>query len=247
MSEQSQKNPVLKINLNTTGQVLYFFGAKHSNDPRDSQFDSLKETFDDFIRIAKGEKVIFVEGPIHEIPQDYEVAIREQGETGAAQWLGRKAEIEIVRPEPNEKEQRQALCASFDPHTVAYGMITQNLGAWFRHSRQSSFEDALNRTLSREIKFSEVYGFAPSIDWLYEQHKKLFPDQPLEDKNFLDSISDPRKNDTQVNIIIAARSKIRNEYIFSKIAETWKSGKSIFIVYGRGHLNTLESLFPTLS
>jgi len=246
LSEQSQENYVLKLNSDLTGQILYFFGAKHTNNPNDAQFNHLKKLFEEFLKIAKGEKIIFTEGAIHETLQDYEEAIRQQGEIGAIQWLGNEADIEMICPEPSSSEQRKALCLSFDPQIVAYAMVTQNLAGWFRHTRQSSFEEATNRSLSREAQFSEIYGFMPDRDWLYDQHKKLFREQLLEDKNFLDSISDPRQDDTQINAIITARTEIRNNYLFSRIAEAWKMGKSILVVYGKGHLDDLETKLSTL-
>lgn len=237
---QLEVNPIIKLGSNSKDQALYFFGARHTNDPTDTQFEYLKQFLDEFLNVAKGERTIFVEGATRETPQNYEEAIREYGETGAINWLARESDIETVCPEPSNEEQRKALCVLFSPQIVAYTMITQYLAGWFRQERQLSFENVINRTLDREAKFSEIYGFVPERKWLDDQHKKLFGEKPLEDKEFVDSISDPRKSDTEVNLVVATRTKMRNEHVFSKIAEAWKEGKSVFIVYGKGHLATLE-------
>lgn len=240
MSEQSQDNPILKLGPNTVGQVLYFFGARHTNDPSDEQFVYIKKFFEEFLSVAKWVKIMFVEGATREIPQKYEEAINQYGESGAIQWLGRETNIDIIRPEPDEKEQRRALCVLFNPHIVAYTIIIQNLASWFRHKNQISFNEAIDRVLNREVKFSSIYSFTPNKSWFDKQHKKLFGEQKLEDKQFLDLISDPRKNDTEINKIVASRSGMRDKYILNKINDAWKAGKSIFIVYGRGHLITME-------
>lgn len=240
MSEYSQENPMLKLGPNPNGQVLYFFGARHTNDSKDEQFAYIQNFFEEFLSVAKGTKIMFVEGVTRKIPQEYNEAINQYGESGAVQWLAREVNINVIRPEPSDDEQRGLLCASFNHQIVAYSIIIQNLTGWFRHISQISFNEAIIRVLNREAKFSNIYGFVPDKLWFDDQHKKLFGEQRLEDKNFLDSVSDPRRGDTLVNSIIAFRTKIRNQYLLSAINEAWKSGKSIFIVYGSGHLVALK-------
>jgi len=238
--EQSQENPVLKLGPSPTGQILYFFGARHTNNPDDIQFNYLQQFWNEFLNVVKRDKIIFIEGATREISQNYEEAIRQYGEAGAIRWLARESNIDVIRPEPGEEEQRKLLCALFSHHIVAYTVIAQNLAGWFRHKSQTSFDKAVERVLEREAKFSNIYGFIPDRLWLDNQHKELFGERRLEDKNFLDSISDPRKGGTMVNNIVAFRSKMRDEHLLSAIVKAWKSGKSIFIVYGRGHLLSME-------
>ncbi|PIR88643.1 MAG: hypothetical protein COU09_01155 [Candidatus Harrisonbacteria bacterium CG10_big_fil_rev_8_21_14_0_10_44_23] len=244
--EKSQYNPVLRLGPNSVGQVLYFFGAVHTNKYTDIQFKNLRKFWDKFLSVTKNEKTVFIEGVLHELPPDYKEAIKVYGETGAIGWLAREAGIEIVHAEPSEDLQRESLCGLFDSKVVAYSIIIQNLGVWFRHESQTDFEEALNRVLKREAKFSDIYGFTTDKSWFSSQHEKLFPHQTLEDKQFLDSISDPRNNNTVVNEIVACRSKFRDKHILSLIKKVFQSGKSIFIVYGKGHLATLESSIQKL-
>ena len=240
MLEQSQENPILKLGPNLNGQVLSFFGARHTNDPTDIQFNHLKQFWNEFLNIVKNKSVVLTEGVIRAIPLGYEDSIQQHGETGAAQWLAKEAGVDVIYSEPSVEEQRKWLCASLDSQIVAYTMIVQNLAVWFRQTRQLSFDEAVNRSVKREAKFLGIYGFTPDDVWFYNQHRKLFGEQHLEDRSFLDSISDPRKSDTPVNTVVALRTKIRNEYLLSAITEAWKSGKNIFIVYGKGHLTALE-------
>lgn len=246
MPEHQQSNPTLKLGPNSNGQILYFFGARHGNDPTDAQFSQLKELWSDFLNVAKGERITFTEAAIREVPVTFEDAIKQRGEVGAAQWLSKQAGVTAMCPEPDDTEQREALCADFSPQAVAYALIAQNLAAWFRHAHDFPFSEAIERSVKRETKFSDIYGFSPDVVWFQEQHRKLFGDQQPEDKTFLDSIADPRKNDTLVNQIVSGRTKMRNEYVRARIAEAWKSGKSIFIVYGKGHLVVLEAELKAL-
>lgn len=235
------ENPTLKLGPNPTGQILYFFGARHTNNPADAQFNHLKKFWDEFLNLVKGKSEIFIEGATREVPQDYKEAIREYGESGAIYWLARGANIDVIRPEPSDTEQRKSLCDSFDPSIVAYTVMIQNLTGWFRKTGKTSFDEAIGRVLKREVTFTDIYGFMPNRSWFNEQHKKLFNDQKLEDREFINSISDPRKNNTIINEVVALRSRSRDEHILSVITETWRSGKSLFIVYGQGHLHALEN------
>ena len=241
MSDNIQQNPELILGPTQRGQVLYFFGSRHGNDPADTQFIQLKQLWNDFLNTAKEERIIFTESAIREVPEIFEDAIRQRGEVGAMQWLAKEADVAVACPEPDDVEQRKTLCASFDSQAVVYALIAQNLAAWFRHARDFAFPEAIERSVKRETKFVDIYGFTPDVTWLQEQHRALFGDQVLENKAFLDSISDPRKSDTLVNQIVSGRTKMRNEYVRARIGDAWKSGKSIFIVYGKGHLAVLES------
>lgn len=241
MSDDIQKNPELKLGPTSRGQILYFFGARHGNDPADAQFIQLKQLWNDFLNTVKDERIVCTEAAIREVPEIFEDAIKQRGEVGATQWLAKEAGVTVMCPEPDDVEQRKALCASFDAQAVAYALIAQNLAAWFRHVHDFAFSEAIERSVKRETKFADIYGFTPDGAWFQKKHRALFGERVLEDKAFLDSIADPRKSNTLVNQIVSGRTKMRNEYVRACIADAWKSGKSIFIVYGKGHLAVLES------
>ncbi len=241
MTNNSGENPILKLGSCEAGPVLYFFGARHTNNPDDIQFVQLKNFWDEFLNISSKNNAVFVEGVIHEVSKNYIDAIKLYGETGAIQWLAKESNIQVLRPEPNDVEQRKYLCSLFDPKVVAYSLIIQNLGAWFRHSRNNGFKNAIENSVDREVKYKDIYEFIPNNAWFFNQHKEIFGEQNLEDKNFLDSVSDPRKGISIVNRVISSRTKMRNEYILVAISEALKLKKNIFIVYGSGHIPVLEN------
>ena len=246
MAESSQEIPILKLGPGAKDQIIYFFGAYHTNNPEDPQFDNLKKIWGEFLLKSGVNKTAFVEGATREIPEAYEEAIREYGEAGALQWLAHGRGIGVSRPELGEREQRQLLSNTYYPELVAYTVIAQNLAGWLRHTKKESFQDALARVLGREAKFSDIYNFNLNGEWFESKHKELFGSQGIEDKTFLDSITDPRKKNTVINEIVASRSALRNKYLLEVIANAWKNGESIFIVYGKGHLASLESELQSL-
>lgn len=244
MSENQQfnsVNPTIKLGPTINGQVLYFFGAVHGNDPSDHQFEYLKEFWDEFIANTGPQRTVFVESIVRDAPEQFAEAIIQRGEVGATLWLAQRDGVPVICPEPDDTEQRRALCLKFDSHDVAYTMVIQGLTSWNRRKvREFDFGEAIERFVKRETKFADIFGFTPDTFWFQDQHRKLFGEQQLEDKTFLDSVSDPRKSDTLVNQIVSSRTKMRNEYVLSRIADVWGSGQSVFIVYGKGHLVVLE-------
>ncbi len=242
-----EDNPILKIGPNSNHQVLYFFGARHTNNNNDVQFGRLKKFWDEFLNNSSEERVAIIEGNVRDVPDNYEEAIKKYGESGAIFWLANKASIPVVCAEPSSSEQRKFLCSLFDPQLVAYALIVQNLGAWFRHVRDSTFSQAVERSIKREAEFTGIYEFIPDSNWLHDKHNELFDQQSLEDEKFLNSISDPRKDDTIINAIISNGTEMRNNHIKSVIVENWKDKKSIFIVYGKGHLSILRDSLKELT
>lgn len=242
MPEYMQLNPVLDLGPTVRGQILYFFGARHSNNPNDAQFGQLRQSWTSFLKAATGERLVLTEAAARETPATYEDAIRQYGEVGAVQWLAREANVEAMCPEPDATQQRKMLCATWDSHLVAYTFIIQNLAGWFRQTtHRSTFSEAVSRSVQREARFTDAYGFTPDDAWFQKQHQELFGDQQLEDKHFLDVIADPRKTGTPVNQVVSSRTAMRNTYIQERIAKAWEASKSIFIVYGMGHLVALET------
>ncbi len=239
---------MLKVGPNKKGGAIYFFGARHTNDFEDSQFELLKSLWDEFMASHKNDGVVFVESEVDDIPNKYGDAIRQYGEVGAASWLAKQAGSVVVCPEPNGEEQRKYLCESFDAQLVAYAFIVRGLSSWFKHKRESHFDDAVSQLIKREEGFSSVYHFVPNDVWFYSKHNEMFKNQPLSDKKFLDSISDPiQKRHSIINDIISSLSDMRNDFILEMINKFWRQGKSIFIVYGKGHLGVLRAGLENLA
>lgn len=241
-----EETPILKLQSKSSPQVLYFFGAKHTNNPDEEQFKKMESLWTEFLMNTHTERIALVEKLTPTKGNDIKESIRLGGESSALVFIAESQDIPVTCPEPDEKEQRRMLCQSFDPVDVAYSLVMQNLAAWFRHARQSSFEDAVDRSIARESKFSDVYGFLLTTENLNQWFVKSFGNTTLEDKDLLDSISDPRRKDTVVNQVVALRTRLRNEYIYNSIEALWRSGKSIFIVYGRGHLYSLREMLQRL-
>lgn len=241
-----EENPILKLSSENSGQQVFLFGSRHTNDEDDSQFKILKELWQEFLSDTREGRVAFTEGIIRDKQTTFSESVKKFGESGAVQWLAGDSGVEVACPEPNDIEQRKTLCSTTKPDLVAYVFIVQNLAAWFRYQQKRDFTNALEHSVSREAGFSSVYGFKPDLDWFNKKQRELFGNQLIEDSDFLNRITDPRTTDTEVNVVVAKRTKTRNEHVESVISKAWKEGKSIFIVYGKGHFQSLENCMRNL-
>lgn len=236
----NEEDHILKIYSKNNKQAVFFFGAKHTNNPNDEQFIVLEKLWGDFFDNYGDNSVAICEGLVRKPVDSFVDAIKSHGESGAIQWFARKNRIEIICGEPASLLQREYLCKKFDKDDVAYAIVVQRISGWFRGTHNRTFSEVVNNSILNEIEFEDIYGFMPTTEWFYSKHKNLFSIQNLEDKLFIDSITDPRTTNTIINSIISTRSKFRNDNLLSLINKLWKEGKSIFIVYGNGHLVVLR-------
>ncbi|MBU6370665.1 MAG: hypothetical protein KGH93_01085 [Patescibacteria group bacterium] len=242
MASSDNFNSIL-VRYGAQANLLCFFGALHSNDPKHPQFSLLKNTWN-FFEQGPGNKVVVIESTRNaqnnfEIFENFEEAVKQCGEPGGMYVLSRTAGIEVIFGEIDADEQRKMLLTEFDAENVAYACLMQSAAVWFRAKRKLSFTEALVNYVKKETMFSSIYGFEPTMDWLYEKHKELFGNQPIDDERFVLSICDPRKKDTLINKIVSKRTEIRNEHLLAIINDNMHVGRNIFVMYGRGHLDML--------
>lgn len=234
--------PANLLKINKQYQTLYFYGTRHCYDKSDKQFSDIAFLWEQFIQEAKGEKIAFGEVPIPiPLPDDLSDTIANLGEAGAHYWHARKYAVTLACPEPTPTEQRTELCAAFSPKEVFYALTIQNLAGWFRNNRNRTFDEAITFTITREAAYSDIYSFIPTRDLFFDLHSQLFAKQPLENQDFLQRLADPRRTDNQINRIIGKKTEFRNNHIIERIQQETRAGKSLFIVYGLGHFETLRN------
>jgi len=222
-------------------QSFRMFGSTHEIDPKNSQFLFIKKIFQEFLDDNNESKLVIAETSKPEfIEKTYDLSIQKNGEAGATYYLAAKHNIPSTCPEPTPIEQREGLCSMFSSEMVVYSLVLQNLAAWFRNNRDRTFAEVIDFTLKREVDFGAPYSFDITLEWFEEYHKKVSPNQKIQDELFLMKMADPRREDSEVNKVIHSRTKIRNEFILNFIKKSWNDGNSLFIVYGRGHFDVLR-------
>lgn len=77
------------------GGMLYYLGARHSDDPSDAQFAHIEAVY-----LAVRPTVVFYEGPERPLGATAETTIRAYGESGYVRWLAAQYGASVARLEP---------------------------------------------------------------------------------------------------------------------------------------------------
>lgn len=216
---------------------LFYFGSNHSYDVTDSQFNSLRRFWEEFISIDKdGKKIVLVEGGVRELATSENEAIEKNSEAGFTIYLARKAGIEVVSPEPAMKDEAKFLLDRFGKEEVEYYYFARMVRQWCFLSTRPSFEAYLEASLQNDRENLDWNDFDFSIKNLKSIHKKLFGGNFDErDVNFFNSVTTPMYRSTVINEVAQESSKFRDISIIDEILKNVSEGKNVFAVFGFTH------------
>jgi hypothetical protein len=224
--------------VRTKNQALFYFGSKHTRDPKDPQFELLNGYLINFLNgRPKDKTILFLEGQTPRIlPETLDESITKFGESGAAAFLAKQNEIPYFRPEPSLEYEVLELLKKFTKEEIFYYYIARIISQYHRLSVREDFTKYITPYIERYQKNLTWEGFDFSFDNLKNIHRSIFgKDFDLDDVNFFAIISNPTGTSTKINQVAANCTIIRNYFILGKIKEYWEKGFNIFIVYGSGH------------
>lgn len=238
-----------KYIIKRNGQYLYYFGSKHSYDITDVQFEDIRNFFKEFLNnTTKENSIILVEGGERPIYISEKEAIIEGSEMSFVTYISNKENRHVTSPEIPEEKRFELLHKHFPKEEIAYYCLIQICWQWHNIQEKKDFKDYSNVFLKNNHNKS---GW-DDIDFSYENmmniHRRLFNKEFNEnDKDFLNSILDPRKDTSIINKISKFDdSGLRDNYILDQINMYWKKGLSIFIIYGYIHAVMQEPVLNTL-
>ena len=230
-------------------QFLYYFGERHSFDPKHPQWIEEKKFWSDFIEKTEGQKrVALVEAGRPSVEETEEKAIMEAGGTGLVIYFASKQNIEVYCPEPNRGFEMNELKKQFPQEEVEYYYFARIVDQWGRIPEpRPVFDEYIIKFLERDKRESKWDDFDFSFDNMKTVHKKLFGVEfDLGDLNFFRDIVTPVELNTIINKVSRASGNVREGHIVSEIHKYWKNGYSIFIEYGASHAVRQEPLLREL-
>ncbi|MEK7115126.1 MAG: hypothetical protein AAB847_02095 [Patescibacteria group bacterium] len=87
----------------------------------------------------------------------------------------------------------------------------------------------------------------PGHEGLKIIHRKLFKTEfNKDDKDFFANIVNPTRSDSVINKVPRVLSTFRDATIVDEIVKYWQQGKSIFTVFGGGHVIVQDRALKTL-
>lgn len=226
--------PNYSFEIKGTNRFLYYFGANHSRNSDDPQYDRLRKYWADFLEKTKGiNAVVFIEGGIRNVRDNEKNSIQLDSEAGFITLLSDKAGIARYCPEPLPEDIKRYVLSTFSEDELNYYYFARTVSQW-------------NRIPEPRPPFEHyVQGF--SIEELKRLHSKITSTEFNEnDRELFDLLSNPTKLNNPLYKLIRAFGVYRNAYIVQEIEKTWKEGKSMFIVYGGSHAILQERALRTL-
>jgi hypothetical protein len=232
------------ITIRSEDSYLYYFGERHSYDPKNPQWEELKKFWDDFLKQTEGQsRIAFIEGGNPPTATNEEEAILKYGGGGLVAYLAKESDIPTFSPEPNETIERAELEKKFSREVIQYYYFARVVHQWGLQNPKPDFWQYITRYLDGDKRNSGWNDFDFSLDNMRAIHQKLFNNNSdEEDQKFMGDVSNPISQETEVNKVSRASSEIRDLHIIEMIKKYLIEGYSIFSVYGYSHVVMQEPL-----
>jgi len=219
-------------------QVLFYFGANHSHNPADPQYPILKKYWNKFLKATKNkdrkDKIVLVEGCLRPL-EDEEKAIINGSEGSFMTLLAHEADVSVVCPDFNNDELMESLPDLNKDEVLLYWFLS-----WFNNFQKRiepkpNFEKSVQMWCENQKQKKIWKDTKISLLRLKELYKKIL-DKDFNEKENQNNLINPNKIGTPINRVASAQSDLRDINITTEILRYWNEGKSIFAVFGRGHL-----------
>jgi hypothetical protein len=234
VSKQYGQSP-FTFEIEKAGQVLFYFGSNHSHDPNNHQYPILRKCWEKFLTATEGkEKVILVEGGSRKIEKDEETAITRGAEASFVTLLAHNLNISVISPDINLEELAEQF-PEIPKEEVLLMRFINVVDSFQRHRLNGTFEEVFERWFAHRRQSKIWEGIDISLPKLKEIYKKVLG-KDFDLKDNMNQLADPNKTGTRVNEIATILTDAREVSIVSEIEKCWKDGKSIFVIFGSGHL-----------
>ncbi len=221
----------LTFEIEKEGQLLFYFGANHSHDPENYQYPVLREYWNRFLETTiNKERLILVEDTQRSIQIDEVTAIKCGAEGDFVSFLGAQTNIKNISPDITLEKLAKKFPEIPEEEVLLYRFLDV-VNAFQRHHLSSPFEDVVNNWCEDK----KQKGFDVSLDKLKDLYKNILGKE-FDLKDAMNNLVNPNNTGTRINEIARLLSDAREVNIVSEIEKYWKEGKSLFVVFGSGHL-----------
>jgi hypothetical protein len=226
--------PNYSFKIEKLDQILYYFGANHSRNNVDVQYEKLRTYWKEFLTKTEGiNSIVLVEGGLRRLHPDEGTAIREDAEAGFITLLAHDAGVETYCPEPGLDSQNQYVLASYPREELEYYYFARMVSQWNRIPEpRPRIEEYVKGTSFEEMKRTHLKITGKKFD---ENDKEIFA-----------LLSDPTKESNPLHKLIQTFGAYRNAFIVQEIERLWSEGKNLFVVYGGAHAILQEPALRTL-
>lgn len=221
--------------INGNDQVLFYFGANHSRNPEDKQWEELEKYWERFLSVAGKEKIVLLESqPLQILELPREELIRQFGERGFLIQLTQASGVSIAWPDITIADEVTLLSKQFDQELVYYYIFVRNAGSLLQMGTMGDFDAVVSKAIGTTVR---RVASAPSDVVAYATvHERIFGRlfNSSEQGTIIRAVA-PVYHDSVINDIARVSSRMRNEKIVKETEKYWRAGNSIFMLFGAGH------------
>jgi len=231
VSKQYGQSP-FTFEIERGGQVLFYFGANHSNDPENHQYPVLREYWKKFLEKTEGkEKIVLVEGSLRPVAPTETEAIEKSSEGGWVTYFAHQEGIPVACPDISSDE-----FAKIMPELDREQWVLTSFLRWFDSFQKNKKSKLSLEEICEILKRKEyVEGVEVTPAKLKELYKHYIG-KDFDENESQNDLVNPNRDDAITNKLAREHSDLREVKIVAEIERYWKEGKSIFIAFGSGHL-----------
>lgn len=237
-SKQMQLPQIMQ--LNTNEKFLLYLGTYHSNNPKDSLFEIIKNNFQSF----KPDFVLY-EGNNWPIYQNIDSTIMISGEPGFIISLCKSNNIQTASLEPNEADEYKKLIQEFGIDWTVLMYVCRQIDQQQRFMKlYKTTDEQFEKNISYLLTKMKDNG-VPLVDkqLYYPYWRKKYQEllkRELDWRTFNPIEYYPNYDVTKLNEVNRTSDNFRNEFMIQLIMDKLNNNKKVMVVVGGGHLHTQQ-------
>jgi hypothetical protein len=226
---------------NGSGGELYYFGTRHSNDPRHPQLACIEHALESF-----EPTLLFYEGFEDQIETSRDDTVRRYGEPGFVRYLAAVRGVAATTLEPDPRDEIGHLLPLRPPEQVKiYSLLRETVLRRERlgHSKEE-IRDSVGRLARTRIGIPALDSVITSLAELEEAFERHWPQEPGWSEAPGDWF-DPRQSSAMTgglftNDLERASAEYRDLHMYRLLARAARRGERVFAAVGRTHLPAQE-------
>lgn len=238
-----------KFVIETPRQRLFYYGSKHSTDPKHPQFSDIKRDWADWMqKTVDHPRLAVVEGGGLPPPYKNEAeAIQSGAEPGYMSYLASLDHIEVISPEPTRKNMDRQLLKHFDKDEIQFQYFACVAWQYLALYPKEKFRDYLQWYLDCCQRESGWKNYDFSLDHMDDICLRL-TGKPIDKHNSStwNELINPYNQKSPLIKVARMDLDLRDAHIVKELVKEFRRGRSLFVVFSYNHAYRQEPALKKL-
>ena len=237
-----------KFIIETPRQKLFYYGSKHSTNPKHPQFPDIKRGWADWMQKTIGQpRLAVVEGGLPPPYDNRARAIKSGAEPGYVSYLAGLNHIKVISPEPGRKYIDKRLVKHFDKDEIQFQYFACIAWQYSALYPKEKFKNYLQWYLDYCQRESDWKNYDFSLDHMDDICLKLTGKSI--DKHIpstWNELINPFNQKSPLVKIARADLDLRDTHVVKELVKEFRRGRSLFIVFSYNHAYRQEPALKKL-